>query len=96
MPPADPAAPQVPENRTVRALRETTFHASRLEPDGEYGEMFEAADWAEAERICEERGWMLRGRAEGADGGNVGGGKSGSSVPRWQHVSDPYTSPPSC
>jgi hypothetical protein len=62
MPPADPAAPQVPENRTVRALRETTFHASRLEPDGEYGEMFEAADWAEAERICEERGWMLRGR----------------------------------
>lgn len=53
-------APDAPPS--VQRLSDTTFHASRLEPDGEYGETFDAADWDEARRICDERGWVLRGR----------------------------------
>ena len=38
------------------------FVATRHEPDGKYGETLDASDWAEAERICAEKGWDLDGQ----------------------------------
>lgn len=38
------------------------FVATRHEPDGHYGETIDAKDWADAERICAEKGWNLDGQ----------------------------------
>ena len=38
------------------------FCGTELRPDGyEYAVEFEAADWAEAEKVCNENGWNLDG-----------------------------------
>jgi hypothetical protein len=37
------------------------FCATRVEHDGEYGEVFFANDMAHAKEICEKMGWFLDG-----------------------------------
>lgn len=51
-----------PPPLTSKIANEMKFVATELRSDGKkYGVDFEAANWGEAEKVCEENGWTLDG-----------------------------------